>query len=801
MELKDRLQSALASSYTLERELGGGGMSRVFLAHETALGRQVVLKVLGPDLIAGMSAERFAREVRLAASLQHPNIVPVLTTGVADGLPYYTMPYVKGESLRTRINDSLAIPMRHSISILRDVARALQYAHNEGVVHRDIKPDNVLLSGDAAVVTDFGIAKAISIAREGTPDETRVPTTLTQAGSTMGTPAYMAPEQVAADPIDNRVDIYAWGLMAYELLAGAHPFTGRGSAAQIMAAQLTEDPQHLREKAPSTPPQLADLVMRCLAKPRESRPASATDLLDGLDVTHTSHEIPALPAAGKRRRILIAGLAAGVLAIAVGVYAFTAKRTSTAQSIDSVAVLPFDHDRADSAEAYFGEGIADEIMTSLGKIPGLRVASRTSAIALGSRNDLDVREIASRLGVASVVEGTVRRSGGQLRITAQLTNARDGLTMWSDAFNRETRDVFAVQAEITQAILTALKPELSTKAQSSSHKGPGTSDPEAYDLYLRGLYLIERRGPGVAKAAEYFTEAIEKDPGFARAYGGLSNALVLLPYFGGVPAHRVDERVRANADRALKLDPSLAEPRVALAMAHWHALRWNDADREFRKAIETDSASAVARTQYGRYLITTGRVREGLQHLRVARNLDPLSPTSYVWLSRGLSFLGDHAGAAEVRKRSLELDPNLLNNRTVLVFDLVHQGMFKEALAVTGESSAPTPFDGMMAYNLELSGAKDRARAIRNSLEQMPDTVWTVHIARAWAYIATGDTARALSEMEAALANRETIQAFVPFVDRVYDPLRKSPRFAEIVRKLGLDGHGLTGPTGGRPAM
>jgi len=466
-----------------------------------------------------------------------------------------------------------------------------------------------------------------------------------------------------------------------------------------------------------------------------------------------------------------------------------------------VAVLPFADDGADSANAYFGEGIADELMTELGKVPGLRVASRTSAIALGRRRDLDVREIGKQLGVSTVVEGTVRRAGGRLRVTAQLTNAGDGLTMWSDAFERENKDVFAVQDDITRAIVAALRPELSvTEHLASRRKGPGTSDTEAYDLYLRGLYLVERRGPGVAKAADYFSQAVTKDPNFARAYAALSAALELFPYFAGVPAHSVDERARTTAAKALQLDPSLAEPRVALAMADWHSLRWDDADREFKQAIAADSMSAVARTQYGRYLISAARIPEAINQLKVARMLDPLAATSSVWLSYALSASGDKKAAREESKRSRDLDPSLLNNRTVLVFEMVHEGRFKEALAATGSGTFPTPFDGMAAYNLEKAGDKSRAAEIRRSLGAMADTTWLVHCARGWADIATGDTAKALTELEAAVNNREIISQLIPFADPVYDPVRQSPRFAEIIRRVRLDGRGLTSPGGGRPA-
>ena len=796
MDIRERLQSSLEGTYTIERELGGGGMSRVFLATETALGRNVVVKVLSSEMIADISAERFAREVRLAASLQHPNIVPVLTTGVADGVPYYTMPFVKGESLRARMHEMGTIPRRQAVSILRDLARALQYAHSEGVVHRDIKPENILLSGDAAVVTDFGIAKAISVARLSGNDESNQPQTLTRAGSSIGTPSYMAPEQVAGDPVDQRTDLYAWGLIAYELLASTHPFAGKANIQQVLSAQLAELPAPLGTAASNISPSLADLVMKCLEKDSSKRPESAAEILDALEPNIVTREQPTFPPARRRFKAALPLVVVIIPVIAFGVLQFS-RRTSGSSGSDShssVAVLPFADDGADSANAYFGEGIADELMTELGKVPGLRVASRTSSIAVGKRKDLDVREIGRQLGVSTVVEGTVRRSGGRLRVTAQLTNASDGLTIWSDVFERENQDVFAVQDDITRAIVAALRPELSGSTQVAARKGPGTSNAEAYDLYLRGQYLVERRGPGVAKAADYFSQAIEKDPNFARAYAALSAALELLPYFGSVPAYRVEDRARAMANRALQLDPALAEPRVALAMADWHALKWDETDREFRRAIAADSTSAVARTQYGRYLITSGRVAEAIPQLRIARRLDPLAATSSVWLSYGLAKAGFDTAAAEESMRSRELDPNLLNNRTILVLDLVHAGKFKEALTTMGNITAPTAFTGIIAYNLEMAGDKVRAARLRSSLDALPDTIWGVHAARAYSYMATSDTGKALTEMEAALARRELLAYGVPFVDPLYDPVRQSPRFAEIVKKLGLDGRGLTGP-------
>jgi eukaryotic-like serine/threonine-protein kinase len=280
MSLRDQLQQTLGGSYTLERELGGGGMSRVFLAEEAALGRKVVIKVLPPEIAAGVSIERFRREIQLAARLQHPHIVPVLSSGEMQGVPYYTMPFVEGESVRARLARSGALAITEAIGILRDVAKALAYAHERGIVHRDIKPDNVLLSGGSATVADFGIAKAIAAARaEG---ETG-PATLTQIGSSLGTPAYMAPEQAAADPATNhRADIYAFGCMAYEMLTGRPPFTAK-TPQRLLAAQMSDAPEQIMALRPDTPPQLAELVMHCLAKDADARPQQAADLVRVLD--------------------------------------------------------------------------------------------------------------------------------------------------------------------------------------------------------------------------------------------------------------------------------------------------------------------------------------------------------------------------------------------------------------------------------------------------------------------------------------------------------------------------------------
>jgi serine/threonine-protein kinase len=343
--LRDRLQSSLGDAYTIERELGGGGMSRVFVAEDATLGRRVVVKVLAPELAEGLSAERFAREVRIAARLQHPNVVPVLAAGTGPGgLPYYTMPFIEGATLRERLAvGTLAIT--EAVAILRDVARALGYAHTQGVVHRDIKPENVLMTGGAAVVTDFGIAKAVSAAGGGV-------TALTQVGMAVGTPAYMAPEQAAGQgDVDSQADLYSWGLVAWEVLAGRHPFAERTSALALIGAHLTQVPVPLSDIRPDVAPALTALVARCLAKDPAERPASAAELLHTLDTMAVTPAAPRTASVG-------------------------------APAVRTLAVLPMVNTSGDIENEHFSDGLTDELIGALSTVPALRVTGRTSAFAL-----------------------------------------------------------------------------------------------------------------------------------------------------------------------------------------------------------------------------------------------------------------------------------------------------------------------------------------------------------------------------------------------------------------------------------
>src|SRR3954471_18539219 len=416
-DLLDRLRTSLVASYELERELGGGGMSRVFVASDRRLGRQIVIKVLNPELAEGISAQRFEREIQIAARLQHPNIVPVLNAGESEGLPYYTMPFVRGDSLRARLTGG-RMDTRTALRVLADVARALAYAHDEGVIHRDIKPENVLIADGIALVADFGIAKAIDAARID-PNST----TITQLGTALGTPAYMAPEQAAGDTnVDRRTDLYAWGVLAYECLAHAHPFADKKTPRELMTAHLVAQPRSLSERVEGGDA-VASAVMRCLAKEPNERPDTARDLLAALD--------------------------------APGELIAPAPRVN----VPSIAILPFVNLSADAENEYFSDGITEEILNVLAQDRGLRVAARSSSFAFKGRQ-ADLKEIGQVLHVGALLEGSVRRAGNRVRVSAQFVNAKDGYQLWSDRFERELTDIFAIQDEIASAIALTLRKAL-----------------------------------------------------------------------------------------------------------------------------------------------------------------------------------------------------------------------------------------------------------------------------------------------------------------------------------------------------
>ena len=791
--LRDDLQSALGTAYTLERELGGGGMSRVFLAEEARLGRKVVVKVLTPELAAGLSADRFEREIRLAAQLAHPSIVPVLAAGDANGLPYYTMPFVQGESLRVRIAVEGRLPLKEVANILRDIARALSYAHERGIVHRDIKPENVLLASGAAVVTDFGIAKAISASRTVAGEAT-----LTSVGTSIGTPAYMAPEQGAGDPAtDARADIYAFGCVAYELLGGEAPFHGR-PIHKLLAAHISEKPVDIAALRPECPPPLATFVMRCLEKDPELRPQSAAEVLPALETVTTppgdsGGKIDTTQASAKpslpRKFLIPLGFALAAAAIVVTWMKRTPDPETAPSALHSIAVLPFANVDGDTANTYFADGIAEELATALSKVNGLRVVARSSSF-LSSGRPVDEHEVARKLNVDALLLGSVRRAAGRMRITARLIGVKDESLLWSDQYDREIKDVFALQDEITRAIVAAIQPQLSSKSvqpvdsAAVSRKNAGTSNVEAHDLYLRAQFYLRRRT--IPLAVTYFERAIAIDGTYARAFSGLSAALELTPYFAGTPAEEVRARATAAARRALELDPSLAEAHTSLAMAHMHAHQWAESEREHRLALAADPTDAAARVQFARLLFATGRLKEAYEEARRAEALDPFSAVIESWVAYTAMVLGKTDEAVASATRALELDSTTAPAINAAGQVYLAAGDKAKAIATIDHLPNVLPWPGLIAYVHAVAG--DRATALRIVREiESRRGDWSAGTALGFAYLGLRDTTRAMDALERATEDHEMWYVWFSVAYRFYDPVRGSARFAAVLRRVGLD--------------
>jgi serine/threonine-protein kinase len=791
--LREELQATLAPTYRLEGELGGGGMSRVFLAEETRFRRKVVVKVLTPELAAGVSAERFEREILLAAQLVHPSIVPVLTAGEANGLPYYTMPFVDGESLRARLVRQSPLPINEAVSLLRDVARALAYAHERGIVHRDIKPENVLLSGGSAVVADFGIAKAISVARDPEAQGT-----LTTAGTSIGTPACMAPEQVTGDPtIGIGADLYSFGCVAFELVTGSTPFQGRAMH-RIMAAHISEPAPDILARRTDCPPGLARLIMQCLEKEPEKRPSSAADLVRVLENTTTPAEPIQSPASAPVNRLpRAAAFVLGALVVLGGAWMLVKPRTAgdgapaaaAGSALRSIAVLPFANVGGDTADAYFADGVGEELATALSKVQGLRVVARNSTFRSGGRS-MDETEAGKALGVDALISGSVRRSGSQLRLTARLVRVSDGSILWSEQYANEVKDVFAVQDSVTRSIVSALQLQLAGQAGAATTGRPlaadrGTSNLAAYDLYLRGQFALHRRH--VQMAVDFFRQAIALDQNYARAYAGLSAALVLVPYFAEVHADSVREPAAAAARRALAIDSTLAEAHTSLGLVYMHANRWAEAEVEHREAIALDPTDAAAFVQYGRMLLGIGRLEGAASAFERAESLDPFSAVAAAWVSNTATIAGKTEAALAAGRRAVALDSNVAPAVNALARAFLAAGRKDSAMIIADRLPLILPWIGIRGYIHAKAGDPAEARRLLNVVRTRNTATWGAAISNSWIQFGLGDTAKALSELERSTTQGEIWTNWYGVFDAAYDQVRTSPHFAAIVQRVGLD--------------
>ena len=766
------LPELLGGRYRTAHEVGRGGMALVYLAHDIKHDREVAIKVIRAELSASLGRERFLREIAIAARLRHPNILPLYDSGEANGAVYFVMPFESGPSLRERLAREGPLSIGDALSVLRDVARALQCAHAQGVVHRDIKPDNILMSGGAAVVADFGIAKAFSAAQTNASNAS-----VTQAGTGIGTPAYMAPEQAVGDPsTDHRADIYSFGCLAYELFTGKPPFHDL-TTHQIIAAHVGTVPPPLRSLRPDVPAGVDALVARCLAKAPGLRPASASELLESLEQPGAPHR------AGRVARPVrtIAAVIAVAVAMLLGATVWQRQRSAAGPPI-RVAVLPIVNIAKDSSMELFADGLSDEIATALARVPGIQIQSRSGARSYRGQLGVDVREAGRKLAADFVVTGAMRAVNGRWIITTELEDVASAAELWSNTFDRSPVQQLGVAEEIARGHATELRRRFpaSLGVAPTLSANQRTSNPEAYRLYVLGQELLRRRGLSVKESADAFRQAAALDPRFAGAHSGLSMALVLFPYFQGSAANAVFDDVMASSKRALDLDSTLAQPHVARGLAYQHNGEWDRAEDEYRVALRLQPNEQEVRIQYGRHLLFRGRTREGLDQFQAARDVDPASSLVLGWVAYTHYLLGQGDSATAISEQALQSGVISYSTRTLSAVIRVRDGRYRQALELN--AGGPTGLYAR-ARSGDTAGVMARLAAIdsmrpRFSLQQSE---------RAFAMLGLRDSASALAALERATDAGEIWHSFNPVNDAMFASVRGSRRLEALLRRVGLD--------------
>jgi len=773
----DRVRAALADRYVIGRELGHGAMATVYLARDVRHDRDVAVKVMRPELVAVLGSARFLQEIRIAAQLQHPHIVPLFDSGAVDEVLFYVMPYVEGESLRHRLEREKQLPLDDAIAITAAVAGALDYAHRHNIVHRDIKPENILLNDGQPMVADFGVALAISKAGDSR---------LTGTGVSLGTPAYMSPEQAVADPaLDGRSDEYSLACVCYEMLSGEPVYSGP-SVQAVIAKQMSGSIPRLTTVR-NVPNAVERAVTQALAKMPADRFPTARAFADAL----TAAADPARRASGAGRSPLaLAALALLLVAIALSgaaVWYRSHHGGGTTGAIRSIAVLPLENVGGDPRDEYFSDGMTDELMAALSRVPGLRVASRTSSYVFKGKRNVDVRQIANRLNVAAVLEGSVQRDGDRMRINTQLTNVSDGLSLWSGRYERDNKDVFRVEDEISQAAVRALTPALTGRAVAHLAR-PGTDNIDAYDLYLRARFRFNNfTEPDLRESITLYRQALDKDPRYALAWAGIAESWSYLADDYMAP-REAEPNVKAAALHALALDSTVAAAHALLG-TELYQFEWNfDAGgRELREALALDPHLFISQLSYHGYLIATGHLDSALAVLEQAQALDPLSVLDALFLGRFYGIVGRYDRAAGEYRHALDLSPGnppallglgqaLLDGRDTAAADSV----LKVAYALY-------PPEETYVFAESFAGLGRRADAMR-LLADMIKASRSRYIGAegiAAVYVRLGDADNAFNWLDSAVVARSAYVLSLE-ADRKWDPIRGDPRFGALVQRIGL---------------
>jgi len=770
------LIDALRDRYAIERELGRGGMATVYLARDLKHERFVAVKVLRPDLAAALGGDRFLREIRLTAQLQHPHILSLLDSGETAGFLYYVMPYIEGESLRERLIREGQLPVDETLRITGAVASALDYAQQRGVIHRDIKPENILLYQGEPMVADFGVALAAASAGQER---------LTETGLSLGTPACMSPEQASASPkLDARSDQYSLACVVYEMLAGEPPYTGSTPQA-LVAKHLAAVIPSVRTVRLDLPPHLDSAIRRALAKSPAARfptaGAFATELGSSRRTVSPRHQAVKV---GAIALIILLLTMVGIERTRHG----ARQAESGAKDRASVAVLPFTNLSRDPDNEYFSDGITEDISSQLARVRGLKVIAHTSAMRYKGSPD-SPRSIGQALGVASLLQGSVRRLGDRVLVTARLVDAGTGEQLWADEYDRQINDVFGIQRDVAERIAASLRSTLSPDERTRLER-VATRDPDAYNLYLLGRYHFAKYTPaGWKRSLGYFEQAIDRDSSFGLPHAGLADAYVLLGTLAILRPSEAFPKARAAAERALYLDSTLAEAHASLGLVTAvYDRNWKSAEVLFRRALTLSPSSVYAHMWYGTFLLTPlGRHDEAIAEIQRAKTLDPVSLPVRFNAGYRYYFARQYDEAIAECHRALELDPTFPALHTVLGFSYAALRQYNDAIREIRAALPDTVVTGIavLGYVYALAGQDAEARSILAQVRERSTHTYVIPLDFSIIYAALGERDEAFRWLRKAFEERDPLLVFIN-VAAWYDTVRDDPRFAALIRDLGL---------------
>jgi serine/threonine-protein kinase len=775
-------------------------MATVYLAEDERHRRKVAVKVLRPDIGVALGAERFLREIELVATLSHPHILPLYDSGAVSrgtdgstdhvGLEsdpshdpairrapeflYYVMPFVEGGTLRDHLAAGGPLPVDQALYLVRQVADALAYAHRQNVIHRDIKPENVLISEGHALLADFGIGKAVC---DVCPDD------ISGSSAPIGTPAYMSPEQVLGEAIDGRSDVYSLACVLYELLTGVPPFQGPTTQSVLMK-HVTNTAPSVRDHRPDVPVELDQQIQRALAKGPRDRFANAADLGAALGGSTTAVVRATAPVRRFAPRRWVAAAALALLAV-VGWW--TLGSSAQDRAIRSIAVLPLADLSEDSAQRYFVAGMHDALIAEIARLGNLAVISRTSVLQYEGTT-ASMPEIARRLGVDAVLEGSVLRHGDSVRVVAQLVAVDPERHVWSGIFDRAWRDLLTLHTDVAEAVARGIDVEF-TQAHETYLATARSLDPGLLDAYLRGrFHTMQGSVAGFRAAVEAFEDVIAADPDFAPAHSGLALATHLLGFFGGVPELEAEPKAKAAAERAVALDPNLAEPRAVLAgirsMFEWD---WAGAQQDYELAVRLAPSSSIARRWYAYHLSAMGRHAEGQGEAQRGVELDPLNPFSWFVLADQFLLAREYRRAADLLGRALSLDPGMERASATLEDVYTLMGRYDDAvdlrsrrLEVLGDTLAVTALEARFRQR----GPQGYWEWRLDWLQRLADTAYVPPREFTKVLAALGRPDEALRWLDRAYEVHDGMELLR--VSPFYDALRGLPQFEAMVRRLAF---------------